>query len=115
MPDEFKSVLNDVIKAVNLIKAKALNSRLYADFTFFGSGKWAHFTFSGSRLRDAISAGFIGAVEIATGLVTSYYATGRFGSLRMSQIVKKNSNYSGIQQMNRFKSIRNQNKKSISF
>ena len=31
MPDELKSVLNNVIKAMNLIKANALNSRLFAD------------------------------------------------------------------------------------
>ena len=31
MPDELKSILNDVIKAMNLIKANALNSRLFAD------------------------------------------------------------------------------------
>ena len=31
MPDKLKSVLNDMIKAVNLIKASALNSRLFAD------------------------------------------------------------------------------------
>ena len=31
MPDELKSVVNDVIKAVNLIKANALNSQVFAD------------------------------------------------------------------------------------
>ena len=31
MPEELKSVLNDVIKAVNFIKANALNSRLFRD------------------------------------------------------------------------------------
>ena len=30
-PEELKSVLNDVIKAVNFIKANALNSRLFRD------------------------------------------------------------------------------------
>ena len=31
MPDDLKSVLNDLIKAMNLIKANALNCRLFAD------------------------------------------------------------------------------------
>ena len=31
VPDELKSILNDVIKAMNLIEANVLNSRLFAD------------------------------------------------------------------------------------